>query len=145
MPSWNIGFDVQKKGQYFHNKININGPSAKLDEFQRAGLPLQRDSSLCLQSWRKALDSRGLLASCAEHSELLVSLRVLGLDPVDKYFLPLQCRHPIQGLLKIARALDYLLLASLLFPKSSPLLWGEVAWATHTHVSSVVDCGRFGM
>lgn len=102
---------MQKKEQYFHNKININGQSAKLDEFQSPGLPLQRDSSLRLQSWRNALDSRGLLASCAEHSvlqSLIVSLRILGLNLVDKYFLPIHCRHPVQGLLNIARALDCL-------------------------------------
>lgn len=125
VPSWNIGFAPQKKRQYFHNKININGQSARLDEFQRPVLPLQRDSSPHLQFWGKAADSCGLLAGWAENSALylfIVSLRVLGLNPVDKYFLPIQCRHPIQGLLSIARAPDYLLLASLLFPRSLPLL-----------------------
>lgn len=99
-PSWNIGFDLQKKGQYFHNKININGQSTKLDEFQSPGLPLQRDSSPHLQFWRKAADSCGLLAGCAEPSVLclfIASLRVLGLNPVDKCFLPIRCGRPIQG------------------------------------------------
>jgi hypothetical protein len=34
---------LEKENHHFHNKININRQNARLDEFQRPGLMLQRD------------------------------------------------------------------------------------------------------
>lgn len=46
IPSWSTGFYLEileEKEYYFHIKININGQNAKLDEFQRPSIRLQRD------------------------------------------------------------------------------------------------------
>lgn len=48
--SFSFSFLFLKKEHYFHNKINIKGQKAKLDEFQRLSITLQRDSKLTLQS-----------------------------------------------------------------------------------------------
>lgn len=113
-PSWNTGFCfkiLEDKEYHFHIKININGQNATLDEFQRASLKLQKEFKFAFAVLDQVL-SPPLGCSSTVLCLFIVILRVLGFNPVAKYFLPIQWRHLIQ------RLSEDLFLAWLLFPSS---------------------------
>ena len=113
-PSWNTGFCLkilEDKEYHFHIKININGQNATLDEFQRASLKLQKEFKFAFAVLDQVL-SPPLGCSSTVLCLFIVILRVLGFNPVAKYFLPIQWRHLIQ------RLSEDLFLACLLFPSS---------------------------
>lgn len=91
-PSWNTGFCLkilEDKEYHFHIKININGQNATLDEFQRASLKLQKEFKFAFAVLDQVL-SPPLGCSSTVLCLFIVILRVLGFNPVAKYFLPIQ-------------------------------------------------------
>ena len=96
--------------------LNINGQNATLDEFQRASLKLQKEFKFAFAVLDQVL-SPPLGCPSTVLCLFIVILRVLGFNPVAKYFLPIQWRHLIQ------RLSEDLFLACLLFP--SPLYLAE--------------------
>ena len=107
---------LENKEYHFHIKININGQNATLDEFQRASLKLQKEFKFAFAVLDQVL-SPPLGCSSTVLCLFIVILRVLGFNPVAKYFLPIHWRHLIQ------RLSEDLFLACLLF--LSPLHLAE--------------------
>lgn len=79
---------LENKEYHFHIKININGQNATLDEFQRASLKLQKEFKFAFAVLDQVL-SPPLGCSSTVLCLFIVILRVLGFNPVAKYFLPI--------------------------------------------------------